>query len=169
MPDPEHISSPKDFNIEPNDNLQMYDWLRDGEHPNGGHHPCHLPWLCVEEEFGKVANWPYEEMAEECKQLDDKGLIPDYNSGGNIGWSAIALYGLSSDSTLPPEEYGYSNYNEARAAGALNWTEIAEHCPVTTKFFKEDFNHKRYNRIRFMKLAPGGYIRWHHDTPEGED
>ena len=157
------------YNLDPVNNLQMYDWLRDGEHPHGHHGPCNIPWLMVNKEFETKANWPYQEMYEECKKLDEDGLIPKYNDSNNVGWGAVALYGLSSDSTLPPEEYGYANYNEARAAGALDWTEIANKCPVTTKFFKEDFNHKRYNRIRFMKLEPGGFIRWHHDIPEGED
>lgn len=156
-------------NIYPLDNLQMYDWLRDGEHPHSGHQPCFMPWLMINKEFEKHANWPYKEMCKEAKSLDERGLIPSYNDSNNVGWGAVALYGLSSDSTLPPEEYGYDNYNEARAAGALNWTEIADECPVTTKFFKEDFNHKRYNRIRFMKLDPGGMIRWHHDVPENEE
>lgn len=164
-----NISRPYDYNIAPDDNLQMYDWLRDGEHPHGGHHPCHLPWLMINKEFEQHADWPYEEMAKEAKALDEAGLIPTYNEGNNVGWGAVALYGLSSDSTLPPEEYGYANYNEARAAGALNWTEISDKCPVTTKFFKEDFHHKRYNRIRFMKLEPGGMIRWHNDIPENEE
>jgi hypothetical protein len=165
----EEIDRPYDHSIFNTDNLQMYDWLRDGEHPNGGHGPCHTPWLMLEEEFETKANWPYKEMYKEAKALDEAGLIPSYNGGNNVGWGAVALYGLSSDSTLPPEEYGYANYNEARANGALNWTEIADECPITTKFFKEDFNHKRYNRIRFMKLDPGGMIRWHNDIPEGEE
>jgi hypothetical protein len=165
----EHINGAQAYNIFPTDNLQMYDWLRDGEHPNGNHGPCHIPWIMLNNEFETKAEWPYKEMYEEAKALDEKGLIPSYNDSNNVGWGAVALYGLSSDSTLPPEEYGYANYNEARAAGALGWTEIADECPVTTKFFKLDFHHKRYNRIRYMKLEPGGMIRWHHDTPDGEE
>jgi hypothetical protein len=164
-----NLTRPRDHNIFPSDNLQMYDWLRDGEHPNGGHGPCHLPWVMVNEEFEKKEDWPYQEMLEEAKALDKQNFIPKYNDGNNIGWGAVALYGLSSDSTLPPEEYGYANYNEARAAGALDWTDISEKCPISTKFFKENFNYKRYNRIRFMKVEPGGFIRWHNDIPEGED
>jgi hypothetical protein len=158
------IPLPIDFGIKPLDNQQTYDWIRDNKHPQGNHFGCALPWLMLD-----FPEWPHKEMAEEAKKIDEAGLIPDYNSGSNIGWSAVALYGLSSDSTLPPEEYGYGSYQEARAAGALNWTEIADHCPITTKFFKEDFHYKRYNRIRFMKLAPGGIIRWHNDVPDNED
>jgi len=157
------IPLPIDFGIKPLDNQQTYDWIRDNKHPQGNHFGCALPWLMLD-----FPEWPHKEMAEEAKKIDEAGLIPDYNSGSNIGWSAVALYGLSSDSTLPPEEYGYSNYQEARAAGALNWTEIADHCPITTKFFKDDFHYKRYNRIRFMKVAPGGIIRWHNDVPDNE-
>ena len=158
------IPMPGDFGINPLDDQQTYDWIRDNKHPKKEHFGFGLPWLMLD-----FPTWPWQQMAEEAKTLDEKGLIPTYNDGSNNGWSAVAIYGLSSDSTLPPEEYGYANYNEARAAGALKWTEIADECPVTTNFFKNDFHYKRYNRIRFMILRPGGVIRWHNDVPDGED
>ena len=154
-----------DYGINPTDNQQIYDWVRDNSHPNTDqHYGMGLPWLMLD-----FPEWPHEEMLAEAKALDEQGLIPEYNGGNNEGWKAVALYGLSSDSTLPPENYGYASYNEAREAGALHWTEIADSCPVTTEFFKNDFHYKRYNRIRFMALKPGGMIRWHADVPEGED
>jgi hypothetical protein len=160
------IPVPHDFGIDSRDNQQIYDWIRDNNHPDTDQHfGCALPWLMLSE----FPEWPHQEMLAEAKALDEQGLIPDYNSGNNLGWAAVALYGLSSDSTLPPEEYGYASYKEAREAGALHWTEIADQCPVTTEFFKTKFNYKRYNRIRFMALRPGGVIRWHNDVPEGED
>ena len=87
----------QDFGIDATDNQQIYDWIRDNNHPDTDQHfGMGLPWLMLD-----FPEWPHKEMLAEAKALDEQGLIPDYNSGNNIGWSAVALYGLSSDSTLP--------------------------------------------------------------------
>jgi hypothetical protein len=46
------------------------------------------------------------------------------------------------------------------------WTQLSEQCPKTTKFFKEDFPHLSYKRLRFMWIEPGGYILPHQDDEE---
>lgn len=158
------IPMPRDFGIDPLNNQDTYNWIRHNNHPKKEHFGFGLPWLMLD--FPK---WPHQEMAREAKIIDEKGLIPTYNDGNNQGWAAVTLFGISSDSTSPPEVYGYNSYSEARAAGALKWTEIADECPITANFFKNDFHYKKYSRIRFMILRPGGVIRWHNDVDEGEE
>jgi hypothetical protein len=44
------------------------------------------------------------------------------------------------------------------------WTEIADLCPVTTKWLTEVFPCKKYGRVRFMLLRAGGAIDMHNDS-----
>ena len=44
------------------------------------------------------------------------------------------------------------------------WTDVADWCPTITDFFKNQFDYKKYFRIRIMKLAPGGWIVPHKDS-----
>jgi hypothetical protein len=46
----------------------------------------------------------------------------------------------------------------------MHWTEIAESCPVTTKWLKETFPCNKYGRVRFMLLRAGGKIALHSDS-----
>ena len=44
------------------------------------------------------------------------------------------------------------------------WTEIADLCPVKTKWLKDIFPCNRYGRVRFMLLRAGGKIALHSDS-----
>jgi aspartyl/asparaginyl beta-hydroxylase (cupin superfamily) len=50
----------------------------------------------------------------------------------------------------------------------MHWTEIADVCPITTKFFKETMPLDQYLRVRFMLLEPGGYILPHRDNNKNQ-
>ena len=70
---------------------------------------------------------------------------------------------------LPP--YYYYENGIARMLCSLKekelpwkWTEIAERCPVAYDYFKNHFPYQSYMRLRFMRLAPGGFIGPHHDA-----
>ena len=42
------IPHPGDFDIDPGNNQQMYDWVRDNKHPETDQHfGCALPWLML--------------------------------------------------------------------------------------------------------------------------
>ena len=119
-----------------------------------------LAWLELDIDF------PYDEMYEEAKAI--KHLFVkhrDQDGAGSYrhkGWRSLCIHGIDSDKTNHYEQYGYTSNKET----PYKWTEIADMCPITTKFFKEVFPYKTYYRLRFMLLEPGGFITPHKDTDE---
>ena len=119
-----------------------------------------LAWLELDIEF------PYNKMYEEAKAI--KHLFVKHRdqdgAGGyrHKGWRSLCIHGIDSHKTNHYEQYGYTSNKEA----PYKWTEIADMCPITTKFFKEVFPYKSYYRLRFMLLEPGGFITPHKDTDE---
>ena len=119
-----------------------------------------LAWLELDIEF------PYNKMYEEAKAI--KHLFVKHRdqdgAGGyrHKGWRSLCIHGIDSHKTNHYEQYGYTSNKEA----PYKWTEIADMCPVTTKFFKETFPYKEYFRLRFMLLEPRGFITPHVDTDE---
>lgn len=119
-----------------------------------------LAWLELDIEF------PYKEMHEEAKAI--KHLFVKHRdqdgAGGyrHKGWRSLCIHGIDSAKTNHYEQYGYTSNKEA----PYKWTEIADLCPITTKFFKEIFPYRAYYRLRFMLLEPEGFITPHVDTNE---
>ena len=117
-----------------------------------------LPWLELDIDF------PFEKMYEEAKLIKDM-FVKHRDSDGNggyrhKGWRSLCIHGIDAYKTNHYEQYGYSSNQETPYV----WTEVAEKCPVTTKFFKESFPYKNYYRLRFMLLEPEGFITPHKDT-----
>jgi len=117
-----------------------------------------LPWLELDIDF------PFEKMYEEAKSIKDM-FVKHRDSDGNggyrhKGWRSLCIHGIDAYKTNHYEQYGYSSNQETPYV----WTEVAEKCPVTTKFFKESFPYKNYYRLRFMLLEPEGFITPHKDT-----
>lgn len=90
--------------------------------------------------------------AEKVKHLrvehrsDDQ--LADYK---NQGWTSLCLYGAGPDITYQTDD-------------KLDWTSVADLCPVTVKWIKENWQiNEQTGRIRFMWLAPGGHILPHCD------
>ena len=50
----------------------------------------------------------------------------------------------------------------------LDWTWVANECPVTKKFLTDVWPAEYLNRVRFMLLEPGGYILPHQDRKDHE-
>tara|TARA_B100002019_G_C21266311_1_gene599653 strand:+ start:309 stop:965 length:657 start_codon:yes stop_codon:yes gene_type:complete len=125
--------------------IQKADWVVN--HSN-------LPFILLNKKF------PFEEILEEVKNLN---FYP-YNEGHSKGWSCVALYGYSDSKT---SIYHHSKYNLKNPK--TDFTEIAAHCPITTKYFLNSKCFKKYNRIRFMKIGPKGYIKKHNDFPTWKD
>ena len=44
-----------------------------------------------------------------------------------------------------------------------DWTELADLCPITKQWL-QNLGFKKYQRVRFMLLDPGGYINPHRDV-----
>lgn len=106
---------------------------------------------------------PHAEMAQEAQNLRSKFILYRQNDGyDHKGWWSLPLHGLGADKPASWDAYGYANANEA--ARDLDWTEIAQHCPVTVNWLKNVFPSNAFGRVRFMLLEAGGYISPHTDT-----
>ena len=107
-------------------------------------------------------NQPYGEMHKEAEQLIDKFHV-QRESYGN-GWRSLTLHGLDED-TQSLGQYGEDRNN---TLSQLDWTWVAEQCPVTKKFLTDVWPAEFLNRVRFMLLEPGGYILPHQDRPDDQ-
>jgi hypothetical protein len=118
-----------------------------------------LPWLQLALEFD------YQAILAEAiaiKHLFVAHRDQDQGAYRHKGWRSICLHGVSSDKTNHFTQYGYKSNDET----PYIWTEIADLCPITTKFFKEIFPFNIYYRVRFMLLDPQGYITPHTDSDQ---
>lgn len=126
--------------------FQKFDWILN--HSRVPHLPMHF-------------NGPWEEILAEVKLLDDRFV--DHRGGDSAGWASLCLHGLSAQHT--DAAFTYPEFqNTPNSDLPYRWTEIAELCPIATKYFQTDFPYEQYERLRFMRLAPGGYIMPHHDS-----
>jgi len=121
-----------------------------------------LPWLKLDIQFN------YESMLKEAIALKDRFVKHRDNDGvggyRHKGWRSLAIHGISAEKTNHYEQYGYKSNEET----PYRWTEISGLCPNTVSFFKNQFPYKKYYRVRFMLLEPGGYITPHTDTFENK-
>lgn len=123
---------------------------------------------------GKAVNWDstipflpivgfenedWEEMHKEAASLE-KHYVPHRHHESHRGWSSLCIHGLSSVHTEAHHTYGFQDRKDA----PYKWTDVSEWCPTITKFFMRNFDYNDYDRIRIMKLAPGGYIIPHKDS-----
>jgi len=105
--------------------------------------------------------FPYTESYEEIKNLKD--LFVEYRSTYKThGWASLPIVGKSSKDPYAWDVYGYKDAKDA--APDMQWTEIADLCPTTTKWLKETYPSELYGRTRFMLLEAGGIIEPHKDT-----
>jgi hypothetical protein len=121
-----------------------------------------LPWLKLDVQYD------HETMLKEAAAL--KHLFVKHRDGDGSGgyrhkgWRSLCIHGISSEKTNHYEEYGYKSNEET----PYQWTEIADLCPCTVDFFKNKFPYKKYYRVRFMLLEPGGFITPHKDMSENK-
>lgn len=116
-----------------------------------------LPWLELDIQI------PYKEMHAEAVALKDE-FVPhrdeDFHGGyRHQGWMSLCIHGIDAYKTNHYDQYGYTNHEET----PYQWTHIIDRCPVTYDFFKNVFPYKKYFRLRYMLLQPGGYITPHAD------
>jgi hypothetical protein len=116
---------------------------------------------------GNLAGWleldisaPYVEMLTEARAV--KHLFVKHRDFESEGWRSLCLHGISSEKTNSATAYGLDQNDDS----LYHWTEIANLCPVTAKYFQEQFPYAKYHRIRFMLVEPGGYIQPHSDLTQ---
>ena len=114
-----------------------------------------IPWLEI---VGIDA--PYAAMLAEAKSLRSR-FVEHRASEQHQGWMSLCVHGISAEHTTFAEAYGLDP-----AMVKYDWTDIQDHCPVTVKFFQDQFPYKSYQRVRYMLLQPGGYIAPHCDFPQ---
>ena len=107
-------------------------------------------------------NGPWKDILSEVKKIDHM-FVPHRDDGQTKGWSSLCLHGLGWDKTDTP--YMYPEFRDIPESQLpWSWTSIAEQCPIAHDYFKNSFPYQSYMRLRFMKLAPGGYIGVHRDS-----
>lgn len=105
---------------------------------------------------------PFKEMHKEAEALIDK--FHDHRLDYGNGWKSLTIHGLDED-TQSLNQYGD---NRLDTLSNLNWTWVADQCPVTKKFLTDVWPAEFLNRVRFMLLEPGGYILPHQDRPSDQ-
>jgi hypothetical protein len=117
----------------------------------------HWPWF----RLSLFDNMPWKDMYKEAEQLMDNFHVhrDEYGSG----WKSLTIHGLNED-TQSLGQYG----DRKEVLEQLDWTWVADRCPVTKKFLTEVWPAEYLNRVRFMLLEPGGYILPHQDRPDDQ-
>ena len=104
---------------------------------------------------------PWKEMHKEAEALSDK--FHTHRDTYGEGWKSLTLHGLDED-TQSLNIYG----ERQETLKQLDWTWVADACPVTKKFLTDVWPAEFLNRGRFMYLEPGGYILPHQDREDHE-
>ena len=105
---------------------------------------------------------PYKEMCQEAFALINKFTPHRSGEYAHNGWESLTIHGLGWDKHENYDSYGYKKGKDA--SKDMFWTEVADMCPITTKWLKEVFPCKQYGRVRFMLLRAGGHIAPHNDS-----
>ena len=114
-----------------------------------------IPYLPVQ------LDGPWSDILGEIQALDH--MFVEHRYGDSQGWSSLCLHGLGTNYTDAP--FRYPEYRDVpNEQLPYIWTELSTLCPVATEYFKNQFPYEKYERLRFMRLAPGGYIMPHTDA-----
>jgi hypothetical protein len=107
-------------------------------------------------------NFNAELLLKECQNVDDlyyNHRNQDKKNGyGHNGWQSLTLHGIDKHKTEHYTKYGFTSLEEAE----YHWTDACERVPNLHKFLSE-LPFKVFDRVRIMRLAPGGYIMPHTD------
>lgn len=117
------------------------------------------------------SDWPWAPMDVELddnKVHEELEVLDQYftphrdldSSGGygHAGWSGLTLHGIDYNKTESHEQYGFKTEDDAN----YNWTSICSKAPYIVDMIKA-LPFDSYNRVRIMRLEPGGYIMPHKD------
>ena len=108
-----------------------------------------LPWLQLDIDV------PARDIFSEFIKIEDQLVLhreqDKFGSLTHNGWKSATLYGVSTTQTTDSNKLH-------------TWTDLANSCPITVNWIKENFIvNEKTGRIRFMFLPPGGYILPHKD------
>ena len=115
-------------------------------------------WIMNNPDFAWVElDLPIPYISHEIHQAES--FYVPHREGESEGWDSCCIHGIETWATQNWPEYVSEENNNT-----YKWTELSSLTPQVTKFWKE-FPAEKYKRVRFMKLAPGGYIAPHSDAP----
>ena len=104
-----------------------------------------------------------ELLLSECQSADDLFIQHRANdkkgSYGHSGWQSLTLHGIDKHKTEHFVQYGFTTLEEA----GYHWTDACDRLPNLTQFLKS-LPFRVFDRVRIMRLAPGGYIMPHSDN-----
>lgn len=124
-------------------------------------------WIVMESgwpyfHLSALDNQPWQEMYKEAEALSNKFYTHREDTYGK-GWKSLTLHGVNDDSQ------SLNTYGDRQdTLNQLDWTWVANECPVTKKFLTDVWPAEFLNRVRFMLLEPGGYILPHQDREDHE-
>jgi hypothetical protein len=108
-------------------------------------------------------NFDAQQLLEECQSVEDLYIDHRANdkrgSYGHRGWRSLTLHGIDKHKTEHYVQYGFTTLEEA----GYHWTDACDRLPLLTEFIKS-LPFKLVDRVRIMRLAPGGYIMPHSDN-----
>lgn len=115
-----------------------------------------------------LPDFPYKEILDEARNLKplfnlhrvDESVEKQYQS---FGWSSICIHGEAWNKTETWTKY---EENKGKTADEIDYkwcSEVTSLCPITTEYLKNQLPFGKYQRVRFMRLQPGGYIQPHRD------
>ena len=125
--------------------LEQAKWILQG---NGYH------WIELDAIF-PTAKWQQEAELAEQYYVGHRDVAS--GEGTHQGWDSCAIHGIDTDKTNVWQTYGYDeepNYN---------WTSLGKRTKAIQLFFDSVFPAESFARIRFMRLAAGGWISEHND------
>jgi hypothetical protein len=98
----------------------------------------------------------------ECQSVDDLFVYhrgqEQQNGYGHRGWQSLTLHGIDHTKTDHFTAYGFKNREEA----GYHWTDVCQRTPNLYSFLS-NLPYRYFERVRIMRLAPGGYIMPHCD------
>lgn len=100
---------------------------------------------------------PYKDMFAEASCLLDEFI--KHRGDEHPGWFSLVIHGFDKHTTDDWKSKSYSFKEKPN----YTWTEVADKCPVTKNWLQKIWKYNKFDRVRFMLLQPGGYIRPHAD------
>lgn len=133
--------------------------------PTFDHYAHYVNWVVEESGWAylpiDLPNADYKGMLNEALAIDDL-FIAHRDSETHKGWSSVCIHGEGFDRTQAWNDY---HDNEGKNSNDIIYdycSIVTDKCPITTNFIKS-LPFTDLQRVRFMKLDPGGYILPHND------
>lgn len=125
--------------------LEDPDWIMDN---------TKFPWITIDE-----INVPWQDIYEEANHLLYTACYTMHRPNSS-GWLSLCMHGISSVHTNCAEDY---NLPEDYENTHSDWTDISKFCPRTKEWMQDEMLYKRFGRVRFMAVLPGGWLAPHRD------